>query len=164
MPRLTERIKLRFSRGENQTRALVPRTQDAIARGWARLDDSRALIVGGLVLGGAVIWGAAQAGIASAMLYRLFRKRPRRRSSAKHAADALTDTSLRWLARIAIHPTSVPGLVLRIAEVAAISYVVFRAIDGRRRAQGQLATGPRSLALPPAGSTSSADPAPIPAR
>lgn len=150
MPRLTERVKLRFSRGE-QSRALVPRTQDAIARGWARLDDSRALIVGGLVLGGAVIWGAAQAGIASALLYRLFRRRPRKQSSVKQAADALTDTSLHWLARITMHPASAPALAIRVAEVLAVAYLAYRAIESRRKEQGQLATGRPQLALPSAG-------------
>ena len=128
---------------------MATETRNAIARGWTRLGDSRALIVGGLALGGAVIWGAAQAGITSAVIYRMFRKR-RHRGRSERAADALADTSLRWLTRAAIPVASAPALAIRIAQVFALSYFGLRAIEERRKAQGQLAAGPQPLA-PQAG-------------
>lgn len=106
------------------------------------------------MLGGAVVWGAVQTGIASALIYRLFRKPRRRETAVKQAGGAVTDASLRWIARAAIPAASPPALAIRIAEVLAISYFAYRAIEGRRRAQGQLATRPAPLALPPAGSSS----------
>ncbi len=130
---------------------MATETRSAIARGWTRLGDSRALIVGGLALGGAVIWGAAQAGITSAVLYRMFRKRRHRGSSAKRAANALADTSLRWVARVAIPVASAPALAIRIAQVFALSYFGLRAIDERQKAQRQLASGAQPVALHAAG-------------
>jgi len=105
------------------------------------------------VLGGAVIWGAVPTGIASALIYRMFRKPRRRDGSVKHATGALTDVSLRWVARAAIPAASPPALAIRIGEVIAVSYLAYRAIEGRRRARGQLAAPPQPLALPPASAT-----------
>jgi hypothetical protein len=132
---------------------LVPKKRNAIVHHWSRLEGSRALIVGGLVLGGAVIWGAVQTGIASALVYRLLRKPRRRESAVKKATGAVTETSLRLIARAAIPAASPPALAIRVAEVLAISYFAYRAIEGRRRAQGQLAARPSPLALPPGDSS-----------
>jgi hypothetical protein len=142
-----------LARVEDPRRAIAPKKRNVIARGWARLGDSRALIVGGLVLGGAVVWGAAQAGLASAVLYRLFRKRHPREEPVKKAVGAIADRSLRRVARAVIPPTSPPALAIRIAEVLAISYFAYRAIQGRRNAQRQLAAGPRPFELPAASSS-----------
>lgn len=144
--------ELALARGERSRHVIAPKSRNTIARAWARLGDSRALVVGGLVLGGATIWGAAQAGIASALLYRVLRRRPQREDTVKNAASALADMSLRRVARAVIPPA--PALAIRIAEVLAITYFAYRAIERRRNAQGQLATGPQPLALPPGGSSS----------